>query len=84
MAARALKTALFILLLGVDVYKRQLYGRPPGPIDPVLLEKALGSEKPAFVRPGDQLAPGMETARTEAGALAHTEEDVVTLSLIHI
>lgn len=62
-------------------YCRGLYGRPPGPIDPTLLEKALGSEKPAFVRPGDQLAPGMETTRTEAGALARTEEDVVTYAL---
>ncbi len=62
-------------------YCRGLYGRPPGPIDPVLLEKSSWIQKPAFVRPGDQLAPGMETARTEAGALAHTEEDVVTYAL---
>ena len=62
-------------------YCRGLYGRPPGPIDPTLLEKALGDEKPAFIRPGDQLAPGMDTARAEVGSLARTEEDIVTYAL---
>ena len=62
-------------------YCRGLYGRPPGPIDPTLLEKALGDEKPAFIRPGDQLAPGMDTARAEVGSLARTEEDIVAYAL---
>lgn len=62
-------------------YCRGMYGMPPGPISPELLEKALGDEKPAFPRPGDQLAPGFETAKSEIGSLAKNDEDVLTYAL---
>lgn len=62
-------------------YCRGMYGRPPGTIAPELLDKALGDEKPSFPRPGDQLAPGFETAKTLAGSLAKSEEDVLTYAL---
>ena len=62
-------------------YCRGMYGMPPGPIAPELLEKALNGEKPTFPRPGDMLEPGFETARAEAGSLARTEEDILTYAL---
>lgn len=62
-------------------YCRGMYGMPPGPISPELLEKALGDEKPSTKKPADLLAPGYEAAKQEAGALARTEEDVLTYAL---
>lgn len=62
-------------------YCRGMYGKPPGPLDPELLEKALGEEKPYTMRPADMLEPGFEKARAEAGPLARTEEDVLTYAL---
>ncbi len=62
-------------------YCRGMYGRPPGPISPELLEKALGDEKPTFPRPGDLLAPGFETAKAEIASLARSDEDVLTYAL---
>ncbi len=62
-------------------YCRGMYGRPPGPIAKDLLEKALGDEKPSDKKPADLLPPGFEAARQEAGALARTEEDILTYAL---
>ena len=62
-------------------YCRGMYGKPPGPISPELLERALGSENPSFPRPGDMLSPGFETAKSEVGALARTDEDILTYAL---
>lgn len=62
-------------------YCRGMYGMPPGKISEELTQKALGDEKPEFKRPGDMIAPGMDTARQDAGALARTEEDVITYAL---
>ena len=62
-------------------YCRGMYGKPPGPIARELLEQALGDEVPAFPRPADMLAPGFEAAKAEVGALARTEEDILTYAL---
>ncbi len=62
-------------------YCRGMYGKPPGPISPELLVNALGNETPSYPRPGDLLAPGFETAKSEIGSLARTDEDVLTYAL---
>ncbi len=62
-------------------YCRGMYGMPPGPVSPQLLEKALNGETPKFPRPGDMLPPGFETARAQIGTLAKTEEDILTYAL---
>ncbi|WP_077611332.1 pyruvate carboxylase subunit B [Clostridium sp. Marseille-P2415] len=62
-------------------YCRGMYGMPPGPVDPVLLEKALGEEKPSTKKPADLLEPGFEKAKAEAGGLVRTEEDILTYAL---
>jgi len=62
-------------------YCRGMYGRPPGPISPELLQKALGGQSPEFPRPADLLEPGWEKAKQEAGVLARTEEDILTYAL---
>lgn len=65
----------------IKEYCRGMYGRPPGPVAPLLLEQALGDEQPAFPKPADMLTPGFEAARTEIGNLARSEEDILTYAL---
>ncbi|MGV8040589.1 MAG: pyruvate carboxylase subunit B [Thermoanaerobaculaceae bacterium] len=65
----------------VKQYVRGYYGKPPAPIDPELQRKAIGDEQPITCRPADMLCPGMEDARREIGALARSEEDVLSYAL---
>lgn len=65
----------------IKEYCRGMYGMPPGPISPELLQAALGDEKPNMKKPADMLSPGLESARAEIGGLAQAEEDVLTYAL---
>jgi oxaloacetate decarboxylase alpha subunit len=58
-------------------YVKGLYGRPPAPIDPELMRKILGDEKPIDFRPADLLEPELDKARKELGILAETDEDLL-------
>lgn len=62
-------------------YCKGMYGMPPGPISPELLEKALGSQKPNMTKPADMLEPGFEKAKNEIGNLARSEEDILIYAL---
>ena len=65
----------------VKNYVRGYYGHPPAPIDPEIQKIVIGDEKPIDCRPADLLEPGMEKARREIGALAQSEEDVLSYAL---
>lgn len=65
----------------VKQYIRGYYGKPPAPIADWLIKKAIGEEKPITCRPADMLEPGWEQAKKEIGALAKSEEDIVTYAL---
>jgi oxaloacetate decarboxylase alpha subunit len=43
------------------------YGRPAAPIDPVVLDRVPGSDKPLTVRPGELVPPAVERIRRERG-----------------
>ena len=58
-----------------------MYGRPPGNINPVLLEKALQGATPIDCAPADMIAPEYEKAKAEIGNLAKSEEDILTYAL---
>ena len=62
-------------------YCKGLYGRPPAPVSPDLMKKALGDEQPITCRPADLLDPGFEAAREGIGDLAENEEDVLSYAL---
>lgn len=62
-------------------YCRGMYGMPPGPVSPELLEKALGNQRPNMTKPADMLEPGFEKAKNEIGILARSEEDILTYAL---
>ncbi|MBP2666290.1 MAG: oadA [Firmicutes bacterium] len=62
-------------------YIKGLYGKPPGDIAPELANKVLGDESRITCRPADLLEPGYEKLKTEIGALARTDEDVLTYAM---
>ncbi|MFO8192931.1 MAG: oxaloacetate decarboxylase subunit alpha [Bacillota bacterium] len=59
-------------------YLRGLYGRPPGEINPDVLEKVLKDEQPISGRPADQLKPQLEEAKKEIAEYIEQEEDVLS------
>jgi oxaloacetate decarboxylase (Na+ extruding) subunit alpha len=65
----------------VKDYIRGCHGRPPSPVEAVLLKKAIGADKPIDCRPADLLSPGMEDAKREIGSLAKSEEDILSYAL---
>jgi pyruvate carboxylase subunit B len=62
-------------------YVRGLYGQPPGPISDEIRKKVLGKQEPITCRPADLLEPGLDAARREIGALATSEDDVLSYAL---
>ena len=62
-----------------------LYGETPTPIDPEVRQKALKGyrkgQEPITGRPADYIAPELEEAKRKIGALARTEEDLLTYAL---
>ncbi len=62
----------------VKNYVRGEYGKAPGAIDKDLITKVLGDEKPIEGRFADTLSDGFEAAKTEIGAKAKSEEDVLS------
>lgn len=57
------------------------YGQAPSPVNEVIRKKAIGSESVIDGRPADQLAPELTKLRKEIGALAKSEEDVLTFAM---
>jgi pyruvate/oxaloacetate carboxyltransferase len=62
-------------------YVMGLYGEPPGAISDEIKHKILGKKEPITCRPADLLKPGLDQARTDAGSLATSEEDVLSYAL---
>ncbi len=54
------------------------YGNAPGTIDPELIKKVLGDEKPNNGRFAETLAPGMDQGKKDAGPLARNVDDVLS------
>lgn len=62
-------------------YLRGLYGRPPGEVNPGILNQVLGEEKPVTVRPADLLPPQLPQARREIEEFMTREEDLLSYVL---
>jgi oxaloacetate decarboxylase alpha subunit len=62
----------------VKAYLRGEYGKAPGEIDPELIKKVLGDEKPIEGRFADTLEPQFEKAKAELGKLARSDKDVLS------
>lgn len=64
-------------------YARGAYGRPPVELSNEMKEKILGEDFTDYitVRPADLIKPEMDKYKKEAGANAHSEEDVLMYAL---
>ncbi|MGO4799463.1 sodium-extruding oxaloacetate decarboxylase subunit alpha [Pseudomonas sp. W22_MBD1_FP4] len=65
----------------VKLYLQGGYGKAPGTVNEKLRRQAIGSEEVIDVRPADLLKPEMTKLRGEIGALAKSEEDVLTYAM---
>ena len=62
----------------VKAYCRGEYGTTPAPIDPEVMTKILGDEKPLEGRYADTLEPLFEKTKAELGDTARSDEDVLS------
>lgn len=62
----------------IKAYIRGEYGKAPGAIDPALMKRVLGDEKPISGRYADSLSPEFATAKEHLGDRAHSDEDVLS------
>lgn len=62
----------------IKAYIRGEYGRAPGEVDPDLIKRVLGDEKPMEGRFADTLEPIFEKTKKELGKMARSDEDVLS------
>ena len=62
----------------VKAYRHGEYGRAPGKVNPELVKKALGDEKPIECRFADTLKPSFEKTKKELSGTAKSDEDVLS------
>lgn len=62
----------------VKAYLHGEYGRAPGKVNPELVKKALGDEKPIECRFADTLKPSFEKNKKELSGTAKSDEDVLS------
>jgi len=65
----------------VKLYLQGRYGKAPGLVNEKLRRQAIGGEELIECRPADLLKPELDRLRQEIGALAKSEEDVLTFAM---
>ncbi|WP_221796007.1 sodium-extruding oxaloacetate decarboxylase subunit alpha [Oceanobacter mangrovi] len=65
----------------VKRYLQGGYGKAPAAVNAALQKKAIGNEIAIEHRPADDLAPEMAKLKTDIGALALSDEDVLTFAM---
>lgn len=70
-----------IVLKEVKAYIRGEYGKAPGKINPELVKKILGDEKPMEGRFADTLEPVFESTRENIKEFTKTDEDILSYLL---
>ncbi len=65
----------------VKLYLQGRYGKAPGKINAAVRQQAIGNEEIIDCRPADLLPAEMEKLRREIGALAKSDEDVLTYAM---
>ncbi len=65
----------------VKLYLQGKYGKAPGKINKQVRQQAIGNEDIIDCRPADLLKNEMDELRKQIGALAKTEEDVLTYAM---
>ncbi len=65
----------------VKLYLQGKYGKAPGTVDPTIRRQAIGDADIIRERPADLLAPELANLTQAIGALAHSEEDVLSYAM---
>ncbi|MEJ2644857.1 MAG: sodium-extruding oxaloacetate decarboxylase subunit alpha, partial [Gammaproteobacteria bacterium] len=65
----------------VKLYLQGRYGKAPGPVNAIVRQQAIGNEDVIDVRPADLIKAEMEALKDEIGALAKSQEDVLTYAM---
>ena len=65
----------------VKLYLQGRYGKPPGQVNSIVKQQAIGDESVIDFRPADLLPAEMNSLREGIGELAKTEEDVLTYAM---
>jgi pyruvate carboxylase subunit B len=65
----------------VKLYLQGRYGQAPGPVNDTVRKLAIGDDEVITGRPADRLKPELERLRQDIGALARSEEDVLTYAM---
>ncbi|WP_144570898.1 sodium-extruding oxaloacetate decarboxylase subunit alpha [Azomonas agilis] len=65
----------------VKLYLQGRYGKAPGVVNEKLRLQAIGGEELIECRPADLLKPELDRLRQDIGALAKSEEDVLTFAM---
>lgn len=65
----------------VKFYLQGRYGKTPGVVNAIVRQQAIGNEEAIDCRPADLLKDEMETLRDDIGALATSEEDVLSYAM---
>ncbi len=70
-----------IIIQEVKDLCKGLYGRTPAPIDPLVMKKAIGDQKPVADRPANHIPPEWEKAKKEMEGISDQEEDILSYAL---
>jgi pyruvate carboxylase subunit B len=70
-----------IIIQEVKDLCRGLYGKTPAPIDPVVMKKAIGNDKPITDRPANHIAPEWEKCVKEMAGISDKDEDIISYAL---
>lgn len=65
----------------VKFYLQGRYGTPPGNVNSIVRQQAIGNADVIDCRPADLLEPEMENLRQEIGSKAQSEEDVLLFAM---
>lgn len=65
----------------IKAYLRGEYGHAPGEVDPALVKKVLGDEKPITTRFADTLEPEFDKVKAQLKGIAKNDEDVLSYIL---
>ena len=65
----------------VKLYLQGRYGQPPGRVNGTVRQQAIGNEAVIDTRPAELLKNELAQLREEIGALAQSEEDVLTFAM---
>ncbi len=65
----------------VKLYLQGKYGTPPGEVNSIVRQQAIGNEDVIDCRPADLIKPEIENLQEQIGELAESPEDVLTFAM---